>query len=61
MINKFKLLTATALFSLVSACGGGGGGDTAAPVASTEIFPLKAIYKSSYIAFVRKLYHQWDT
>jgi hypothetical protein len=44
MINKFKLLTSIALFSLVSACGGGGGGDgTAAPVASTQTFPLKAI------------------
>ena len=42
MINKFKFLTATALFSLVSACGGGG--DTAAPVASTQTFPLKAIH-----------------
>ena len=29
MINKFKLLTGTAVFSLLSACGGGGGGGEA--------------------------------
>ena len=50
MINKFKLLTATALFSLLSACGGGGGGDSggaAAPVASTDSFPLMTAYTNS--------------
>ena len=29
MINKIKLLTATAVLSLFSACGGGGGGGSA--------------------------------
>jgi len=47
MINKFKLLTATALLSLLSACGGGGGGGTAAPVASTESFPLMTVYRNT--------------
>ena len=31
MINKIKLLTATAVLSLLSACGGGGGGDISSP------------------------------
>ena len=32
MINKIKLLAATAVLSLLSACGGGGGGGTTAMV-----------------------------
>jgi hypothetical protein len=47
MINKIKLLTATAVLSLLSACGGGGGGE-AVPVASTSTFNLQAAYKSYY-------------
>ena len=43
MINKFKLLTATALFSLLSACGGGGGG-VSGPVASSESFSLVKLW-----------------
>jgi len=42
MINKFKLLTATALFSLLSACGGGGG--VSGPVASSESFSLVKLW-----------------
>ena len=41
-----KLLTATAVLSFLSACGGGGGG-TAAPVASTETFPLMTVYRNT--------------
>ena len=43
MINKFKLLTATVLFSLLSACGGGGGG-VSGPVASVESFSLAKLW-----------------
>ena len=43
MINKLKLLTATAVFSLLSACGGGGGG-VSGPVASTESFSLAKLW-----------------
>ena len=43
MINKLKLLTATAVFSLLSACGGGGGG-VSGPVASTESFSLTKMW-----------------
>ena len=43
MINKFKLLTVTAVFSLMSACGGGGGG-VSGPVASTESFNLATVW-----------------
>ena len=50
MINKFKLLTATAVLSLLSACGGGGGGGTAAPVASSESFPLMTVYRNTLIS-----------
>jgi hypothetical protein len=47
MINKFKLLTATALFSLLSACGGGGGGGGSATttVASTNAFDVSSGYR----------------
>ena len=47
MINKFKLLTATALFSLLSACGGGGGGGGSATttVASTNVFDVNSGYR----------------
>ena len=47
MINKFKLLTATALFSLLSACGGGGGGGGSATttVASTNTFDVNSGYR----------------
>ena len=39
MINKIKLLTATVVLSLLSACGGGGGGDAAVntPIVTTPI------------------------
>ena len=43
MINKLKLLTATAVFTLLSACGGGDGG-VSGPVASTESFNLKTVW-----------------
>jgi hypothetical protein len=43
MINKLKLLTATALLILLSACGGGGGG-VSGPVASTESFSLLKLW-----------------
>jgi len=43
MINKFKLLTATAVLSLLSACGGGGGG-VSGPVASAESFSLTKMW-----------------
>lgn len=43
MINKFRLLTATAAFSFLSACGGGGGG-VSGPVASVESFNLKTMW-----------------
>jgi Cu/Ag efflux protein CusF len=43
MINKFKLLTATAVLTLLSACGGGGGG-VSGPVASTETFSLAKVW-----------------
>ena len=43
MINKLKLLTATVVFTLLSACGGGGGG-VSGPVASTESFPLRTVW-----------------
>jgi len=42
MINKFKLSIATALLSLLTACGGGGGG-VSGPVASTASFPLDKV------------------
>ena len=44
MINKIKLLTATAFLSLLSACGGGGDGGTPSPVStplSISTTPLK--------------------
>ena len=47
MINKIKLVTATAVLALLTACGGGGGGGTAAPVASTESFPLSTAYRNT--------------
>ena len=43
MIKKFKLLTATAVLSLLSACGGGGGG-VSGPVASVESFSLSKMW-----------------
>jgi len=43
MINKIKFLTATAVFSLLSACGGGGGG-VSGPVASVESFSLTKMW-----------------
>jgi len=48
-----KLLISISLLSLtaLTACGGGGGGGgTVAPVASTETFPLKAIYINAVIS-----------
>jgi hypothetical protein len=44
MINKFKLMTATATLALLTACGGGGDGGTASPVStplSISTAPLK--------------------
>jgi len=43
MINKLKLLTATAVLILLSACGGGGGG-VSGPVAATESFSLTKMW-----------------
>lgn len=43
MINKLKLLTATAVLTLLSACGGGGGG-VSGPVASTESFSVTKMW-----------------
>jgi hypothetical protein len=43
MTNKLKLLTATAVFSLLSACGGGGGG-VSGPIASSESFSLVKLW-----------------
>ena len=46
MINKIKFLTATAVLSLLSACGGGGG-SVSGPVASTESFNLKTVWANT--------------
>jgi hypothetical protein len=43
MINKIKLLTATAVLLLLSACGGGGGGDAQVP--STASFNLLSAWQ----------------
>jgi hypothetical protein len=47
MINKLKLITATAVLALLSACGGGGGG-ASVPVASSSAFNLQEAYRSYY-------------
>lgn len=49
MKNTIKLILATVSVALLTACGGGGGGGTAAPVASTQTFDLRAAYVSSFI------------
>ena len=43
MLGKIKYVVAAASVALMTACGGGGGG-TAAPVASTQTFDLRAAY-----------------
>ena len=47
MINKFKLLTATAVLAFLTACGGGGGGGGGATttVASTNAFDVSSGYR----------------
>lgn len=49
MKNTIKLLLVTVSVALLTACGGGGGGGgTAAPVASTQTFDLRAAYVALY-------------
>jgi hypothetical protein len=52
MINKIKLLTATAVLSLLTACGGGGGsGAVVAPVSAIPLqIAMKNIYGTSWTA-----------
>ena len=54
---KFVTLLLSSL--LLAACGGGGGGGApapAGPVASTQGFPLKTIYKNSFLDAVNHGY-----
>jgi hypothetical protein len=44
MINKIKLLTATAVLSLLSACGGGGGGSGGTTVPTSVVDPKITVY-----------------
>lgn len=46
MINKIKLLTATAILSLLSACGGGGGGGSTAPTPIPVVDPRITVYQT---------------
>ena len=45
MITKIKLLTATAVLSILSACGGGGGGSTG-PAPTPVVDPKITVYQT---------------